>query len=440
MDGTARKTNRGRYEWSLVLLLSLVVLLAACGGGEETAGPSQPPAEPAESAPAESVSAEPAPAESVSAEPAGEPLVIGMPLARSGWMEPYDSPALVGAEIAVDEINAAGGVLGRPLKLVVTDTKSDPAQSTVAGQEAIDAGAEFVVPSCNYEIGSPAAKVAIDAGLVAMSVCAGSPLFGTQGVGPLAYTNGTVVPTVGAVMATFAYENQGWKRPYILTDVSTGYTTDMCGYFKSTWVELAGEDSIAGEDTFQNDDPTIGAQISRINSLSEAPDFLAICTLGTGGASAFRQIRAAGIDVPILTGDGMDGDYWLDAVPNFKDFYETVAGSTFGDDPDPAVNEFVQKFAERTGDTPHEGSYALFGYDTMFAFKRAAEEAGSTDGEALNAAFEQFQDVPLLVGPTTFTPEYHFARGRSMKVLTLVDNKPTYVATVTPAIIPEIKF
>jgi branched-chain amino acid transport system substrate-binding protein len=67
---------------------------------------------------------------------------------------------------------------------------------------------------------------------------------------------------------------------------------------------------VLGEDTFLNSDASIDAQITRINGLSAEPDVIMFCSYAPGGPSAIRQLRAAGIDQPIITGESMDGDYW----------------------------------------------------------------------------------------------------------------------------------
>ena len=84
-------------------------------------------------------------------------IVVGFANAKSGWMEAYDTPARRAALLKIDEINAAGGLLGRKIKVVEADTKTDRAQSAKAGLELLDAGADLVVVSCDYDFGAPAA-------------------------------------------------------------------------------------------------------------------------------------------------------------------------------------------------------------------------------------------------------------------------------------------
>ena len=89
---------------------------------------------------------------------AEDPVVIGAAIAQSGGVAPYDEGPAGGMEIAIDEINAKGGLLGHPLKVVYADTKSDIAYGATAAQQVIDEGAKMVVVTCDYDFGSAAAS------------------------------------------------------------------------------------------------------------------------------------------------------------------------------------------------------------------------------------------------------------------------------------------
>jgi branched-chain amino acid transport system substrate-binding protein len=137
-----------------------------------------------------------------------------------------------------------------------------------------------------------------------------------------------------------------------------------------------------------------------------------------GAVSAVKQIRAAGIKAPILNGSGMDGSYWLSAVPDLSDFIVPVQGSIYGDDPNPAVNEFNKKYKEATGGDP-SSQYVYPGYVLIDVWAKAVERAKSTDAAAVVAELEKMKDEPTLFGPRTFTNEIHHQnRGRYLIVET----------------------
>ena len=124
-----------------------------------------------------------------------------------------------------------------------------------------------------------------------------------------------------------------------------------------------------------------------------------LCSYGGGAVSAIRQIRAAGIDVPIGGGDSMDGSYWADAVPGLSDHYASSFGSIWGDDPRPEVNAFFDRYRAKYGEP--ETSFPLNGYSVIQMLKVAIERAGSFDSDAVLVEMSKFDKEPLLWGETT---------------------------------------
>ena len=112
-----------------------------------------------------------------------EPLIIGAVFNSTGWMADYDQPPRSGALIKIDEINEAGGILGREVQLIELDGKTDPATVGNAALQLIDQGAEVMIAPCDFDIGAPASQAAQDAGMVGISTCASSPLYGSEALG-----------------------------------------------------------------------------------------------------------------------------------------------------------------------------------------------------------------------------------------------------------------
>ena len=344
------------------------------------------------------------------------PIVIGLAIGLTDFMAAYDLPALNGAQIAVDEINEAGGVLGRSLEIVTADTKSDIDQGTVAGQEVIDQGAHAMIVSPDYNMGGGAARAAQDAGLVVFSSSAGSPLFGIEGIGPLAFTMGIAATTDGAVAAEWAFEDQGFRTAYLLLDDIADYNKDYCRAFETRWVEQGG--TIAGQDQFNNNDASIASQVTRINGLPEAPDIIALCSFPPGGAVATKQLRDGGVDAPIVSNNGFDGDFWYkDSMPDLADFYYTSPVSFWGDDPSAEVGEFLRKYLERHGQP--QAVSAIGAYAAVYALAEAIEDAGTTDGEAVAGILEQFDGRNVGGLNVTFSPDLHIDKDRELRILEL---------------------
>jgi len=341
--------------------------------------------------------------------------VFGLVMSFSGWFQPIDADTIAGAKLAVEEINANGGVLGQPIEIVEFDNKSEPPLGADGAVEVIGKGAKAILFPSDFDFGAPGAYVAQQNNVVAFSG-ASDPKFGVAGVGPLAYSTSNASQAQGALLAEWAFKDKGWKTAYVLLDNTIAYTKSLCASMGTRWKEVAGEAALLGEDTFLNGDASIAAQITRITSLPEQPDVIFFCSYAPGGPSAIRQMRAAGIDGAILTGESLDGDYWIGTVPDLSNFYVVNYGSKYGDDPDPAVNEFFKRFEAKYGKKA-DVSYGLRGYSAVQAWAAAANKAGSLDGDKVAAVLDTFAGEPLVIGPTTYTPDLHIQTTRPMSIV-----------------------
>lgn len=366
----------------------------------------------------------------------GDSVMIGEVVALSGGQAAYDLPAHGGAQIAIEDANADGGINGKDVTLETFDHKTQVDQIGNSAIKAIDAGASSLMLSCDFDQAGPAATEAGRANLVSMSSCGASTKFGPAGAGPLSFTMATSATAMGATQAEFAYKEFKNKTSYVLLDNTTAFSRELCAGFEDRWKELAGEDTY-GTDVFQGDDQSMASQIQRVKSYN--PGSIMLCSLQPAIPRALKQIRAAGVETPILAGDDLDGDSWKEAVPGVNEIYFLTYGSIYGDDPDPAVNKFVKRFTKETGEAPPSGA-AITGYSAIEALVIAANKAGSTDGAEMAKALESFDDEPLLVGPTSFTATDHIATTRGMRIMNITDGKSTFFKVVRPAKVPAPRF
>ncbi len=362
-----------------------------------------------------------------------DPIVLGFAIGETGFMAPYDLPARTVAQMAVDDINADGGVDGRDLKIVSANTKSKPELAGNAATQVIDDGAEIVVVSCDFDQGSPAAIVAQQAGKLVFSTCAASTDFGPSGIGPLAFTMATAAPVEGAAMAEWAYNEKGLKSAYTLLDDTLEFTKQTTAAFTERWKGLGGE--IAGASTFKQGDASIASQINEIKSLPEPPDAIWLASYNPGAASALKQIRAAGLDMPILGDEDLDGDYWKAAVPDISDVFYATYASLYGDDADPKINQLLERYKKQEGKLP-DTSLFLTGYAAVQAIAKAVEGAdGSTEGTDLQAQLEKFDNEKLLL-PTTFTSDNHISFKRTLRIMEIQNGKTKLVTEFSPTSVP----
>lgn len=360
-------------------------------------------------------------------------IVIGAAVAKTGVLNFTDVPGLAAAETAVRNINQEGGVDGRRLKLISADTKSDRGLAPQVTLELINGGADVLLVTCDFDYGAPAALAAQDKGLVSMSLCAGEPRFGPEGIGPLAFSAGVATNGEGAAGAQFASDELGAKTAYVLEDPTLVYDQYWAAAFEDAFKEGGGE--AVGRDTFENGDPSIAAQITRIRGLSQEPDVIGMCSYPPGGASAVKQIRAAGIDAPIVACVAMDGDYWTKAVPGLNDFFTTAYGSVNGDDENEEANAILDD-VKAGGDAPATSHY-LEGYTSVELLAKGIAEAGTTDGEALAKALEAFEGEPVTLGDITFTSRYHVPQDREVAINEIVDGKSRFRTRLRPEFTPE---
>ncbi len=368
-----------------------------------------------------------------------EDVTVGFAIALSGFIQPYDDGPYKGAKLAIADINAKGGLLGRKIIEVSSDTASDPGQGATAATDVLSGGAQMVMVTCDFDFGAPAALVANAQNKIAFSSCAADAKFGVQGIGPNAFTMSTATNQQGAILAEYAFKVLGAKTAYILNDLQVEYNKSLCRSFQTRWTELAGAAGVAGYDEFNaGTDTVIPAQVSRMKAAEAGANVVMFCGAINGG-SYVRQIRAAGINLPILAGESLDGDYWIEAVPDLSDFHHLTYGSIHGDDPDPKVNEFVARFKALHGARPVTG-HALTGYGVIEGWAKAVERAGTFDTDAVRAELEKFKDEPLTVGKTTFTADLHINNDRPMVVLKITKGKPAAVGLFDAESAPPIKF
>ncbi|HCZ00517.1 MAG: branched-chain amino acid ABC transporter substrate-binding protein [Rhodobacterales bacterium RIFCSPHIGHO2_02_FULL_62_130] len=354
-----------------------------------------------------------------------EDITVGFAIAKSGWMEAYDTPAATAAKIRIDEINAAGGLLGNQINWVESDTRTDRAEAAKAGLDLVDQGAQMLVVSCDYDFGAPSALVAEGEGMNSFFLCAEDVKAGIQGVGPNAFSSSVLAPVQGATMAEWSYSKREARKAYVLEDTFIEYNKGICTGFNWMFPRLEGAE-IVGRDTFKNDDASIASQITRIKELAEEPDVIMLCSVMPGAAAAVRQIRAAGINSLILNGSAVDGSYWLDATPDLSGFVVPVQGSIYGDDPRPEVEAFNAAYEKATGARP-ASQYAYPGYVLIDLWAKAVERAGTLEGAAVTAELEKMQDEPTAFGPRSFSGELHHQNTALMQIIEITGGKPARV-------------
>jgi branched-chain amino acid transport system substrate-binding protein len=371
--------------------------------------------------------------QTVSARPSADPIIIGLVTNSSGFMSAYDGPPDNGVALAVKKINSTGGVLGRQLKIVHFDQKTKPELGSTGAIDVINKGAVAILASCDFDFGSPAALVANQKKMPGMSTCAGDPKFGAQGIGPYAYSMADTTNIEGGALAEFAYNRMKWRTAYVITDTTIQYTKGIAKFTADAFEHLGGK--IVGEDTMSNADQSIAAQITRLKAVKPAPDFVILSSFNPGLAAAVKQVRAAGVNLPLIGGAGWDGTYWLKGIPKFSNAYHAALGYING--PSPLKGQYaIAKEYQRTYKTKPVNAYFLTGYAAVQALAEAIRRAGTTDGEKVNEKLTNLKNFNTVLGPVTFTPTTH-APATPVVIAQYKNGKETYVTTIRPKYIPN---
>ena len=352
-------------------------------------------------------------------------ITIGMAVAMSGWMEAYDGEAYKMAQLWVDRQNAKGGLLGKSIKVISGDTKTDRVEGAKVGQDLVKQGANLLLVSADYDYGAPAALQAQKAGVVSVFMGASDPKAGVVGVGPFSFTANNAGQLEGAVMADWGMKKKGVKKGYMLIDETIEYNKSVCAGY--SWQFKASKGTVVGQDTFKGLDPTVSSQITRLNDAiaKDGVDHVMLCSTNPGAASSLRQLRAAGVTLPIFSATAMDGTYWLNSVPGLKDFY-LPSQALAKDDPRPAVNEISAAYEKKFGKPPTT-QYAFPIYAFLDMWAKAATEAKTADAKPVVDILNKAKDEPTVLGPRSFTPKLHVQTAEPMFVMSYADGKVTPV-------------
>ena len=366
---------------------------------------------------------------------AAEELIIGGALSLTGIQAPLDTPGLQGAQVAEKWLNEKGGILGRKVRFINLDGKSDPVTVGNVTLQLIDQGAEIIVAPCDFDFGGPASREAQAAGLVGISTCASSPLYSSFALGDKQFTLSMWNTTMGAAAADYAFKERGWKTAYVVTDTFIDYTTSLSEYFIEHFKNIGG--TVIREDKYTQGDQDFSAQLARIQALETKPDVFFISSYMPDLGTIIRAIREVGIDTPIVGGDSYDDTGLFGAVgEKFGNEIYFVTHSWMEAGAVPSMAEFLEFYRKETGGPP-ETAFVATGWDTLMVMAQAAEKAGTTDGAAMAKVMET-EEFQLLTGKLRWSDA---ATGhepaKQAALVALKGGKPSFIGWRLPTNIPK---
>jgi branched-chain amino acid transport system substrate-binding protein len=327
-----------------------------------------------------------------------------------------------GVQMAVEEINAAGGVLGKKIELIVEDNQTKQGETTTIVRKLISQ--DHVVAL----IGEVASSKTLEAAPIAQE--SKIPDIATAATNPRVTQTGDYIFRVcftddfqAVVIARFVLEKLEKKKVAFMTDVKQDYSVGLTGIAKDYLLKHGGE--VVKEQSYSSGDKDFRAQLTDIKSAN--PDVIITTGYYPEAALIAKEARQLGIKSVLVGGDGWDG---ASLIPVGG---KAIEGAYFSnhfsvEDKSPAVQDFVSKYKQKYNALPD--AFAALGYDAIKLLADAITRAGGTDPQKLRDAIASTKNFPGVSGTITINPERNATK--SAVILTIKDGAVHYFDTVQP--------
>lgn len=320
-------------------------------------------------------------------------IKIGEYSSLTGTTATFGQSTHKGLELAIAEINAAGGVNGKKLKLITEDDQSKPEEAVTAVTKLIHRDKVDIV------IG----EVASSRSLAAAPICQSNatPMISPSSTNPEVTQKGDYIfrvcfidPYQGSVLATFAAKSLKANQVAILKDVKNDYSIGLTAFFKKTYATLGGK--VVAEQAYSEGDTDFKAQLTAIKAKN--PQVIFVPGYYTEVALIVKQARELNITVPFIGGDGWDSSKLIEIGGAAMDgcYYSNHYSA---DSNDPAVKKFVADFKAKYNETPD--ALAALGYDAGKIAADAMRRAGTADKTAVRDMLATTKDFAGVTGKIT---------------------------------------
>ena len=328
------------------------------------------------------------------ADPAkGEPIMIGVSGPLTGPNAQYGAQWKQGFDLALDEINPAGGVKGRPLAYVFEDSQSDPRQSVAVAQKFV-ADKKIVVELGDFA--SPASMAASPiyqkAKLVQFGFTNSHPDF-TKG-GDYMWSNSVSQADEQPLSAAYAVKTLGLKKIAVLH-----LNTDWGRTSKDIFVKAAKEygAEIVATEGYIPDEKDFRSTLVRVRDAK--PDGLMLLSYYSDAALIARQVKQAGLKLPMVAASSVYSPKLIELGGDAVEGMFT-ASRYFPDDPRPLVRKFVAAFKAKYNKDPD--AFNAYAYDTVILMAQVMNQFGF-EREQIHQGLAKVKDVPSLIfGKTAF--------------------------------------
>jgi branched-chain amino acid transport system substrate-binding protein len=350
-------------------------------------------------------------------------IVVGEYGSLTGAEATFGQSTHNGIMLAMDEINAAGGVNGRKIRVRTEDDQSKAEEAASAVQKLISQDNVVAVLG----------EVASSNSLAAAPICQGAqrPMITPSStnekvtqVGDYIFRMCFIDPYQGEAMANYLYKTLKLTKAAVLVDVKSDYSTGLAANFEKTFVANGGR--IIGKQSYAKGDSDFRAQLTTLKGTN--PDVIFVPGYYNDIGQIAIQARDLGMNMPLAGGDGWESPKLIEIGGKALEgcFY---SNHYHVDDPSPAVREFVQKYRARFGAVPD--SLAALGYDSARVLADAIRRAGTTDGPKLRDAIAQTKNFSGVTGNITLGPDRN-PIGKKLVVLQIQNGQLALKDVVDP--------
>jgi branched-chain amino acid transport system substrate-binding protein len=355
---------------------------------------------------------------------AGSTIRVGEFASLTGKEATFGTSSHEGTVLAVEELNAAGGVLGKQLELLSEDNRSLPGESATIAKKLITRDRVIAL------LGEVASGRSLEAAPIAQANQI--PMISPSSTNPKVTETGDFIfrvcfidPFQGTLLAGFAQRTLGAKKVALFSDVAAPYSVGLGEYFKQAWLEGGGQ--IASEVKYTGGDKDFKAQLTVIKAAN--PDAIMVPGYYNDVGLIVAQARQLGITVPLFGGDGWEAPELIQ-IAGAKNLEGTYYSTHFSpQSTDPLSQKFVAAYKARyNGKVPD--AMAALGYDSVMVLADAIRRAGTTDGPALRDAIAATRDFAGATGVTTLD-ENRNAKKPAV-IITVKDGEFRYVETISP--------
>jgi len=353
----------------------------------------------------------------------GDTIKIGEFASLTGKEAAFGQSSHKGTLLAIEEANAAGGVLGKQLQLVTEDNQSKAGESATIVKKLISRDKVVAI------LGEVASSRSIEAAPIAQS--AKIPQISPSSTNPAVTETGDYIfrvcfidPFQGVVMAKFAKDTLKVRRVAVLTSVSSAYSVGLARYFKEKFTADGGV--VAIEQRYSEGDRDFKAQLTAVRAAGIEGIF--VPGYYTEAALICKQAKDLGITVPIFGGDGWEAPQLVEIGGTAVEgaYYSTHYSP---ENQTPAVTKFLANYKQRWNNEVPDAMAAL-GYDSANVLIDAIKRAGTTEGPALRDAIAATQGYVGVTGTTNLDAQRNASK--PAVVITIKDGKFRFVESVAP--------